>query len=172
MQFLPTFSLKAIGAIALISTASVAVASAPNMAKVPSVCETGWPSDASLWGNYRLYARAVQAMEEERFSNAARLYDCLNRLPDARLYYTAEIAHLRAGNLPAAEANFRNKLDMDPRSARSQLGLGYVYVQQGRRAEAEELLRTLQERQKRCASACERADEIDRATEVLTRALD
>jgi tetratricopeptide (TPR) repeat protein len=171
MRFLPTVCLRAICAVALISTASLTAAPSMAAAKVPVVCERGWPVDASFWDNYRLYAKAVQAVEEGRHADAAHLYDCLNRLPDARLYHPAAIAHLRAGNLPAAEVNFRNELFFDPRSARAQMGLGVVYVQQGRRTEAEELLRTLEKRQKRCASACERAAEIDRATEVLARAL-
>jgi tetratricopeptide (TPR) repeat protein len=171
MQFLSTFSLQAIAAIALLSTASVATASQTVESRLPPVCETGWPLDASIWNNYRLYERAVQSAEDERFADAARLFDCLNRIPDTRLFYTAAIAHLRAGNLQAAEANFRNELSLRPRSARAQLGLGFVYVQQGRRHEAEKMLRTLEQRQKRCGSRCARAAEIERATEVLARAL-
>jgi predicted Zn-dependent protease len=171
MQFLATCSLKAIAVMALMSTASATTASQMVETRLPSVCETGWPQDASIWGNYRLYSKAAQAMEDGRFADAARLFDCLNRIPDTRLFYTAAMAHLRAGNLPAAEANFRNELSLRPRSARAQLGLGFVFVQQGRRDEAEKMLRTLEQRQKRCGSRCQQAAEIERATAVLTRAL-
>jgi Flp pilus assembly protein TadD len=133
--------------------------------------DTSWATDASIWNQRRLYLQAVQAMELGHYADAARMFDRLNLLPDARLYHPAAIAHLRAGNLAGAEVNFLNALLFDPRSARAQMGLGVVYVQQGKRPDAEELLRTLQKRQRRCASACERADEINHAVKVLSTAL-
>lgn len=150
----------------------VALLAAMAASDVSATRETSWMTDANLVNQRRLYWQAVQAMEEARYTDAARMFDRLNELPLAfGLFQPAGVAHLRAGNLRNAEVSFGRALRVDPRSAEAQLGLGLVYVQQGRRAEAEELLRTLEKRQKRCASACERADEIDRATEVLARAL-
>lgn len=110
-------------------------------------------------------------MMEGRHAEAAELLDSisLTHVPGAN--QLAGIANARAGNLPEAERYLERALRHDARDNLAMVTLGLVRLQLGKRAEAEELLRTLERRQKRCASACERAVEIDRATEVLARAL-
>lgn len=118
-----------------------------------------------------LFVQADTAFREGRYADAARILDGIGITFDAATNRLAALSHAGAGNLVAAERYFARALEADPRDARAQGGLGLVQLKLGKRAEAAALLRTLVTRQKRCASACERADEIDRATEVLARAL-
>jgi hypothetical protein len=113
---------------------------------------------------------AALALEERRYAEATQMLEGLDgtTLAGTRM---AGIAHAGLGDLEAAEARFRWVVRMNPRDFGSQAALGVVHLRMGKRSDAEAALRTLKRRQEICASACERADAIDKATEALTRAL-
>lgn len=119
----------------------------------------------------RTVLAAREALRDGRYAEAADMLDgmSLTHMPGAN--QIAGLANAGAGRLPEAEQYLERALVRDARDSVATATLGLVRLQLGKRTEAEELLRTLQKRQQRCATACERAAEIDRATEVLARAL-
>jgi tetratricopeptide (TPR) repeat protein len=131
---------------------------------------TFW-SPAERSPEMRIAMAAREAMLRGRYAEAAGMLNSisLKRLPGAN--QLAGIANAKAGNLPEAERYLERAMRIDARDTLAMATLGLVRVQIGKRTEAEALLRTLETRQQRCASACERAVEIDRATQVLARAL-
>lgn len=161
---------RPIVAFAFLATAAVSAAPAVAQAAVDSdnwfVPGPYYPSPQEL-----VVRSARQAMREGRDAEAAEMLNGIGLTHMHDFNRLAGIANAKAGNLPEAEKYLDRVLVRDARDSVATVTLGLVRLQLGKREEAEELLRALEKRQQRCASRCERADEIDRATEVLARAL-
>jgi Flp pilus assembly protein TadD len=159
---------RSIAALAFVAAAAFPTAAAATDALVEFLdayrMNYTSPQERIVWS-------ARKAMDEGRYSEAARMLNgiSLTHMPDANRL--AGVANAQTGNLPEAELYLERALVRDARDSVATATLGLVRLQLGKRAEAEELLRALQKRQQRCASACQRADEIDRATMLLARAL-
>ena len=109
----------AIGAFALVAAVSFAL---------PWIAETQTRRAASNWPqDYKL--------AQDRLDQAASL----NPLSE-RPYLVAGTIELRRGDLPAAEAEFRQALERNRRSSYATLELGAIAAQTGRRAEGVRLL--------------------------------
>jgi Tfp pilus assembly protein PilF len=150
-----------------ISAAALVVAafglSAPSFAEVVD----GIASEAT---SAALVRRATEALAEERYADAARILNGTSLWgPYHRL---AGVAYAGTGNLRLAEESFRSALVWDSRDAKAQAALGILLLEQGKRAEAERVFAIVSRRHANCASACQHAETIDNAADVLERWLD
>jgi predicted Zn-dependent protease len=156
----------------IIALAFLAAAAIPTAAVADDVVMFPHEAGVDYWSQQELIIlSARQAMKDGRHAEAAELLNGISLTHMPYFNQLAGVANAKAGNLPEAERYLERALARNARDSVAAVTLGQVRLQLGKRAEAEELLRGLEKRQARCASACERADEIDRATEVLARAL-
>jgi Flp pilus assembly protein TadD len=158
------------------SITSLTILAATALQAAPAAADhiVMFPNEAGVhyWSQQdQIVWSARKAMTEGRYVEAAEMLNgiSLTHMPD--INRLAGIANAKAGNLPEAETYLELALVRDARDSVAAVTLGLVRLQLGKRAEAEELMRSLQKRQQRCGSRCERAAEIDKATEVLARAL-
>jgi Flp pilus assembly protein TadD len=132
---------------------------------------TFWWTPVDRPAPLRIALAAREALLDGRYSEAAAMLNGISLAHMPGALQLAGIANARAGNLPEAERHLERAVQLDARDTMATVYLGLVRLQLGKRAEAEELLDTLEKQQKRCASACKRAAEIDKATGLLARAL-
>ena len=126
------------------------------------------------------YERAETAFREKRYGDATLLFSrYLDDKPENPWgYYMLGLSAWKAGGLDSAEGAFRKALELDPMHRKSVHNLSRVLLDDGRPAEAEELLRTLLESDSTVGEtwrligrACQEQGDLVRAIDAYRQAL-
>jgi hypothetical protein len=107
---------------------------------------TGLPDSikrlAGLQAGYELLARARQAEQADDQATAIALYlQAAATTPDEpRILGSLGLAYLRAGQLQPARLHLQKAVKLQPDYYRTQMGLGYLFLQQGKLSQANQAL--------------------------------
>jgi tetratricopeptide (TPR) repeat protein len=118
------------------------------------------------------YRSGIEALQAERYQDAKNAFaHVLSVAPrDANTNFLAGLAASGLDDLKAARKYYERavKADKDLVGARRELGVTYVKL--GEKDKADAQLAALKAMQEKCAGACAKAAEIDRAVQTLTAA--
>ena len=97
---------------------------------------------AGLQSGYELLARARQAEQADDQAKAIALYlQAAAAAPDEpRILGSLGLAYLRAGQLQPARLHLQGAVKLQPNYYRTQMGLGYLLLQQGKLSQANQAL--------------------------------
>jgi tetratricopeptide (TPR) repeat protein len=154
--------------------ASALFASAPLLADPPNSGERSVPSTtAPDYDAAAEYRKGVDALDGQRFQEAKKAFDrVLAVAPDEpNTNYLAGLAASGLGDLKAARRFYERASHRDRELVGAHRELGLTYLKMGERAKAQGELDGLNAMKAKCAGACAKSADIDKAIEAVSAAL-